>query len=131
MSSGKSAGSHSGPYGATGMTSFSWFSGSSESSRNCMSISAVGRGPGSGRRAARRSRRKFLGKQRDAEVAGMDADRARELDHLEDLLAGRARCERHAHVLTHGRAEQVGRGHVDADAEKLDGLRIEHALTAR
>src|SRR3982751_284782 len=36
MSSGKSAGSHSGPYGAAVMTSFSWFSGNRESSRKCM-----------------------------------------------------------------------------------------------
>src|SRR4051812_11048031 len=36
MSSGKSAGAHSGPYGAAVMTSFSWFSGNRESSRKCM-----------------------------------------------------------------------------------------------
>src|SRR5215469_16458121 len=38
-SSGKSPGSHSGPYGATVMTSFSWFSGKRESSRKCMRVS--------------------------------------------------------------------------------------------
>jgi hypothetical protein len=40
-SSGKSAGSHSGPYGAAVMASFSWFSGNRESSRKCMVLSFV------------------------------------------------------------------------------------------
>src|SRR5215469_10635129 len=44
MSSGKSAGSHSGAYGAAVMTSFSWFSGKRESSRKCITGSPIGRG---------------------------------------------------------------------------------------
>src|SRR6516164_3455675 len=43
MSSGKSAGSHSGAYGAAVMTSLSWFSGKRESSRKCMTgLSLIG-----------------------------------------------------------------------------------------
>src|SRR5258708_37887939 len=38
--SSESDGSHSGPYGATWITSFSWFSGRSESSKKCMSFSS-------------------------------------------------------------------------------------------
>jgi hypothetical protein len=38
MSSGKSAGIHSGPYGAAVITSFSWFSGKSEPSMKFMVI---------------------------------------------------------------------------------------------
>src|SRR4051795_2663969 len=44
ISSGKSAGSHSGPYGAAVMTSFSWFSGKRESSRKYMGTSPFGMG---------------------------------------------------------------------------------------
>src|SRR3954454_17999223 len=44
MSSGKSAGAHSGPYGAAVMTSFSWFSGNRESSRKCMVLLLSERG---------------------------------------------------------------------------------------
>src|SRR5690348_1879690 len=38
MSSGKSEGSHSGPYGAQVMTSLSWFSGKSDPSRKFMAV---------------------------------------------------------------------------------------------
>src|SRR4030095_15706558 len=39
MSSGKSDGTHSGPYGEAVMTSFCWFSGNSAPSRKCMVVS--------------------------------------------------------------------------------------------
>src|SRR3954451_6040626 len=44
MSSGESAGSHSGPYGAAVMTSFSWFSGNRESSRKYTGVVPFGEG---------------------------------------------------------------------------------------
>src|SRR6516162_7614138 len=44
MSSGKSEGSHSGPYGAAVITSFSWFSGKSAPSRKFMIVPFVGYG---------------------------------------------------------------------------------------
>src|SRR5688572_5196235 len=46
MSSGKSDGSHSGPYGAAVITSLGWFSGNNDPSRKFMGISVVMRGGG-------------------------------------------------------------------------------------
>src|SRR5437588_6222650 len=54
MSSGKSEGIHSGPYGAAVMTSLSWFSGKSEPSRKFMVCPCGGFGYGGGRRGSKR-----------------------------------------------------------------------------
>src|SRR5262245_62861843 len=109
MSSGKSEGSHSGPYGATVMTSFSWFSGNSESSRNCMAnlLRKLG-GRASGGLAPQG---KLFVEDGHGKVAGVDADDARNLEHLDDLRACRARCERGPDVMSDRGGIQVrGRG---------------------
>ena len=55
----------------------------------------------------------------DPYVAGVDAQRGRQLEHFHDLLTGGALLQRVADVLAYARDEQVGRRRVHCDVDEL------------
>ena len=149
-SSGKSSSSHSGPYGATVMTSFSWFSGNSESSWKCMVYSdrncgadrrvefrRVGRrrcrrAPSCGRRASSpaprsagcsgcpRSRRCS---RSSASAPGIRGSRAWRDQVVEQFTRAGRVVDAEAHVLRRVVVDEVGGEGVD-EQNLLAGLRV-------
>ena len=75
--------------------------------------------------------RELLDKDRHADVAGVDAERRGELEHLHDLRRSRPVRERLLDVLADTGRVQVGRRRVDRDVDELLDLRVERARLPR
>src|SRR4029079_890436 len=95
MSSGKSEGTHSGPYGAAVMTSFSWFSGKRDPSRKFIQVSLrveslCGSGWDGVSGCAALAGFELLEQDRAADAHAVKALHARELEDGGDLFARRA-----------------------------------------
>ena len=76
-------------------------------------------------------RLELLHEDRHADVAGVDPQRARELEHLHELLARRPVADRVAHVLADPRLEQVRRGGVHREQHELLDLGLERPVAPR
>ena len=127
MSSGKSEGTHSGPYGAAVMTSLSWFSGNRDPSRKFMPFPLVVRVMV----IRLRVRVQLLEEDRRAEAHAVQALQARELQHGGDLFLRGARLERALDVPAHAGRVHVRARCVERDADELDRLRVERAGDGR
>jgi hypothetical protein len=61
----------------------------------------------------------------------VDPKRARQLEHLEQLLLRRPELQRPADVLADARYEQVRRGRIDRQADEFLDLRVERGRALR
>src|SRR6185436_7931800 len=100
MSSGKSEGIHSGPYGAAVMTSLSWFSGNRDPSRKFKALPLeVGVELKSGLKS--RLRFDFFKQDRPTETHAVQPLQAGELQHRGDLRLRRAGLQRALDMAAH------------------------------
>ena len=76
-------------------------------------------------------RLELLHEDRHADVAGVDAQGARQLEHLHELLARRPVADRVAHVLADAGLEQVRRGGVHREQHELLDLGLERPVAPR
>jgi hypothetical protein len=70
----------------------------------------------------------FLGQDRHGHLAGLRSRRDAELEHLHDLLHGRAKCEGSFDMPARAGRVHVSEGCIVGDAQKLDEFGTQHAL---